>query len=177
MVPEFNAEGLLPCGRFVATAGEVEAALVKADLLAASSTRSQVWADFLAVVDLIRDRRVKVPAAFVSGSFVTNRLDPEDVDASVIIDVSRVTNPKTIASVQSIVANTRTLGLNVDAFLIHWFPDGTEHGRAPAYWEQRGHWDDFWQRYVPNKQDRDFPQRAHAMPKRGYLEVILDGYR
>jgi len=68
------------------------------------------------------------------------------------------------------------LGLQVDAFLIQWHPTGTQLGGDPSYVGQRGTWDDFWQRKVA-KPDRNPPQRAHAMPVRGYLEVIIDGYK
>lgn len=68
------------------------------------------------------------------------------------------------------------LGLQVDAFLIPWHPDGTELGGSPRYATERTRWDDFWQRKVA-KADRNPPQRWHAMPVRGYVEVIIDGYR
>ena len=128
------------------------------------------------MVALVKRRGVPVPAAFVGGSFVTDELSPGDIDAALIIDVSAVTKPATWGIVQRLLANAKTRGLQVDAFAIPWFPDGSEFGGAsPAYQFERGKWDDFWQRKVA-KADRVPPVREHAMPTRGYLEVILDGY-
>lgn len=175
MIPAFEPSGNLPRGRFCTTPDEVSDILVKGVDFTASTTRSDVWDDFLLLVDLIRRKRVRVPAAFVGGGFVTNKLNPKDIDTSLIIDTSKITNLNTLTAVQQIVANTKAQGLKVDAFLIQWSPDGTENGRDPSYLASRGKWDDFWQRDV-EKSDRNPPQRKHAMPVRGYLEVVLDGY-
>ena len=175
MVPDFEQSGNLPRGRFCATVQEVEDILVKGPEFTNSTTRDSVWNDFTLLVDSIRRKRVKVPAAFIGGGFVTKALNPEDIDAAILIDTSRITNPATLAAVQQIVTDPKAAGLKVDAFLIQWYPDGTENGRDPSYLATRGKWDDFWQRDVP-KAERIPPQRSHAMPVRGYLEVILDGY-
>jgi hypothetical protein len=175
VIPAFEATGFLPRGRFCATAQEVENALVKSADFSASATRDAVWSDFLLVVDSIRRKRARLPAAFLGGSFVTNAMDPDDVDAAILIDTSRITSPGTLTAVRQIVSDPKAQGLRVDAFLIQWHPNGTEDGGDPTYLYSRGKWDDFWQRHVP-KADRQPPQRQHAMPVRGYLEVILDGY-
>lgn len=175
MIPEFELNGNLPRGRFCATVKEVQDKLVQGSAFAASTRRDMVWADFLTVVDLIKRKRVRVPAALIGGGFVTSALDPEDVDAAILIDVSRITSRDTLTAVLKIVHDPKAQGLQVDAFLIQWYPDGTEAGGNPSYCTERGKWDDFWQRDVA-KADRGRPERRHAMPVRGYLEVILDGY-
>lgn len=175
MIPEFAESGELPRGRFCTDPDEVEQVLVKADQFTGSGTRSQVWSDFLDVVALVKRKRVRVPAAFISGSFVSTKLDPSDVDTSIIVDVSRVTNPATYQAVLQIARQTKHNQLRVDAFLIPWSPDGSQAGAHPDYPAHRGIWDGFWQRSVP-KSDRSPMMRSHAMPKRGYLEVLLDGY-
>jgi hypothetical protein len=175
LIPDFEQSGNLPRGRFCTTVQEVHDELVKGRGFAASTTRDSVWEDFTLLVDLIRRKRVRVPAAFIGGGFVTKSLNPDDIDAAILIDTSRITNPSTLTAVRQIVSNPKAQGLKVDAFLIQWHPDGTENGRDPSYLASRGKWDDFWQRDVA-KADRVPPQRSHAMPVRGYLEVILDGY-
>lgn len=128
------------------------------------------------LVQLIHDERVRVPAAFIGGGFSTTAMHPSDVDTSLIVDDSRISNPRTYSKVAGLAAGTKTtLGLQLDAFVIPWHPDGTEPGGNPKYFPARGKWDDFWQRKVA-KLDRDPPQRRHAMPVRGYLEVLIDGY-
>jgi hypothetical protein len=177
VIPDFTGEGDLPRGRFCASMEEVEERFVDDDEFEASTTRAQVWSDFTDLIDLIRKKKVRVPAAFLGGSFVTNEPNPSDVDAALFIDTSKISNPATLAAVKKIVADPKTTpGLQVDAFLIQWHPDGTEGGGDPHYLPQRGRWDDFWQRKVL-KADRNPPQRTHSMPVRGYLEVIIDGYR
>ncbi len=149
--------------------------LVAGEAFAASTTREAVWSNFLTVVALIGRKKVRVPAAFVGGSFVTSVIDPSDVDAAIVIDSSRITNPTTLTAVRQIVHEPKSQGLQVDSFLILWSPDGSHGGQEASYLSERGKWDDFWQRSVAKK-DRLPSQRSHAMPKRGYLEVVLDGY-
>ena len=178
MIPALTSEGDLPRGRFCASLNDVETRFVGDAAYDNSTTRSQVWSDFNDLVDLVRRLRVRVPAAFVGGSFITSKIDPSDVDVALFFDQSKITNPGTFANLAQIVDDPKgALGLQVDAFLIPWHPDGTElGGNHPAYATERSRWDDFWQRKVA-KADRNPPQRWHAMPVRGYVEVIIDGYR
>jgi hypothetical protein len=175
LIPDFEQNGNLPRGRFCATAQEVYDVLVKGREFTSSTTRDAIWDDFTLLVDSIKRKRVRTPAAFVGGGFVTKALDPTDIDAAILIDTSRIASPATLSGIHQIVTNSKAAGLKVDAFLIQWHPDGSEDGRDPSYLATRGKWDDFWQRDVA-KADRPFPQRGHSMPVRGYLEVILDGY-
>ena len=175
MIPDFEQSGNLPRGRFVATVQEVYDVLVKGPEFTSSTTRDSIWDDFTLLVDSIKRKRVRVPAAFVGGGFVTKALNPTDIDAALFIDTSRISSATTLTAVHQIATNSNSVGLKVDAFLIQWHPDGSENGGDPSYLATRGKWDDFWQREVA-KADRHPPQRSHSMPVRGYLEVILDGY-
>lgn len=88
---------------------------------------------------------------------------------------------ETLSDLADIVNDPKADGLNVDVFLVLWHPDGTEMGGGGRegqmrYAASRGKWDDFWQRKV-DKADRATPQRSHSMPVRGYVEVVIDGYR
>lgn len=177
-IPQLTSKGDLPRGRFCATMDAVESRFVTDEAYEGSTTREQVWSDFKDVLGLIRRKKVHVPAAFLGGSFVTNTLNPSDVDAALIIDASRITKQQTFTDLAAIVQNPKANGLQVDAFLIQWHPDGTELGGGDtlSYVRERSRWDDFWQRKVA-KADRQPPQRHHSMPIRGYVEVIIDGYR
>ncbi len=176
VIPPLDEHGRLPPGRYRVAQADVEERFIHASEFAASTTRLKVWSDFLTLVGLIRRQRVRTPAAFLGGGFTSDSLDPSDVDASILIDASRVTSAKTWAELDKIMTNYKLQGLHLDAFLIRWFPEG-DQSLVPAYYLcERGKWDDWWQRYVA-KPDRIPPQRHHAMPVRGYLEVILDGYK
>jgi hypothetical protein len=175
MIPAFDSRGLLPPGRYRSTVDEVEATLIDAAAFAASVTRRQVWDDFVAVVDLLHNKRVRVPAAFLGGGFTTSALDPSDIDVTLLFDATRISSPATFAEINKITSNAKATGLKVDAFTIPWWPDHRTGQSQMTYRHDRGKWDDWWQRHVP-KADRHPPQRHHAMPVRGYLEVILDGY-
>lgn len=176
VIPALSEDGWLPRGRFCASLAEVKERFVDDPAFVTSRTRAKVWQDFEAVLALIEQQRVKVPAVFLGGSFLTSTVDPGDIDVAFFVDVSRISNPATLTGVTRTVRGAKLVGLEVDGFLIQWSPDGSQKGAEPSYTDSRGFWDDFWQRFVP-KADRQPPQRQHSMPRRGYLEVIVDGYR
>lgn len=67
----------------------------------------------------------------------------------------------------------QTFQLPVDSYVLEWTPTpgpGVPVG-ARGYLEQRGYWDDLWVRV------KDTDDRLDSIPRRGYLEVIVDGYR
>lgn len=175
VIPTLEASGLLPPGRFRTTVDEVEARFVTSAEFASSATREDVWQNFLELVALIKKLRVRVPAAWIGGSFTTASLDPPDADVSILIDRSKISSTDTYPKVLRLVGNTKKQGLALDAFVIQWWPEGDDTRIPSGYLLERGKWDDFWQRHVP-KAERVPAQRHHAMPVRGYLEVILDGY-
>jgi hypothetical protein len=165
----------LPPGRFSCTTDEVEAHFVHDAAFASSKTRRTLFDDFLSVADLIRRKRVRVPAAFLGGGFTSSSVDPSDVDACYVIDVSRIVREQTFQEVYRIVVEAPKNGIRVDGFLIPWDAQGEQRPISTEYLLSRGRWDDWWQRFVPKPQ-RVPPQRHHSFPVRGYLEVLLDGY-
>ena len=176
-IPPLTSSGDLPRGRFCASVAEFEKRFVADGAYEGSTTREQVWTDFNDLVDLIRLLKVRIPAVFVGGGFVTSSLNPTDIDAAIFVDTSKIARPETFGRIADYVSDPKMdRGLRVDAFVIPWHPDGTQHGGHREYLPARGSWDDFWQRKVA-KDDRHPPQRWHAMPVRGYVEVIIDGYR
>lgn len=176
-IPALTTSGDLPRGRYCASVDDFEKRFVTDPAYEESKTRTQVWSDFNDLVELIKRLRVRVPAAFIGGGFVTATVDPSDIDAALFIDMSKITKPETFEAVAEYVDDPKNdRGLQFDAFLIPWHPTGTQEGGHPQYLPARGTWDDFWQRKVA-KADRDPHQRSHAMPVRGYVEVIVDGYK
>lgn len=176
MIPAFDSGGTLPIGRFSCDLTEAKAALVDDREFEESSSRETLWALFENAINKIGNIRCKIPSVFLSGSFVTNRVDPKDIDVAFVIDFSKIQSDKTVGSLNQIFKVFHEDGY-VDGYYIPWHPIGnsTLDPISSAYFRERGKWDDFWQRNVA-KVDRDPFQRHHAFPKRGYLEVIIDGY-
>lgn len=180
MIPSLESSGLLPRGRFVCGLDDVERRFVSAAEYEGSATRADVWDDFLFLLAFLR-RRSSVPAVFVAGSFVTDKIDPADIDASPLIDKASVQHEGTWGVINKALAyaqqrqpvNKRVL--RVDAFLIPWDCQPEQTQTDSGYLLQRGNWDDWWQRSVP-KDRRTPPSRIHGLPVAGYLEVIVDGY-
>ncbi|KUG54981.1 hypothetical protein AVL60_01190 [Kocuria palustris] len=107
--------------------------------------------------------------------------EPDDIDCVYLIDVERAqVHPGSQAEkLLSVVSNNQTrdvLRLRIDSFVIPWRPfHGQPSPEAAAYLKQRGYWDDFWGR---TRAADDSPQelRLSSTPRRGYLEVMIDGY-
>lgn len=176
MIPAFTDQDRLPIGRFQCDFADAQTALLDEPRFLASQTRGTLWIELSAAVTKFRDIRCKIPSIFLSGSFVTGKIDPTDVDAVFLVDFSTIHSPATIDSLWKLVKmlNTRT---KVQAFVIPWWPteDAQVDPIALEYYQTRGKWDDFWQRDVA-KPDRNPFLRHHAFPERGYLEVVIDGY-
>lgn len=65
MIPALSEDGWLPRGRFCASLAEVKERFVDDPAFVTSRTRAKVWQDFEAVLALIEQQRVKVPAVFL----------------------------------------------------------------------------------------------------------------
>jgi hypothetical protein len=175
--PNFNpVTGNLPRGRWVFTLADAEARFVCGPEFATSDRRKEVWSDFRTALAAIGSLKIKVPSVFIGGTFATNKIDPSDIDATFIVDRSAIRNPATYGRLVQFVGGLRHSGLNVDGFLLLWDAEGDESLMDPGYLNARGKWDDWWQRDVAKGQ-RGTPVRAHSLPKRGYIEVEVDGYR
>ena len=176
MIPAFINQDRLPIGRFQCDLAAVESALVHDARFDSSQARKSLWIEFSAALSKFHGIRCKIPAVFLSGSFVTAKIDPDDVDVVFLIDFSTLHSPATFAALGKLVQmlNSTT---KIHAFVIPWYPSGptTPAQMRVDYFYERGRWDDFWQRDVA-KPDRVPFVRDHAFPRRGYLEVLIDGY-
>lgn len=180
--------GHLPRGRHRVTEADVKAAFVDHAQFGDSATRSEVWEEYETGRDLLR-RRVRIHAVWIGGSFLTSKVDPNDMDALFIVsarDYGKLDGRgKTI--VDSFRPKVGALGKPVrshalkrlDSFLLMWFPWSPfepNGGAQGAYAVDRGYWDDWWQRDRYNKPDGQPPHWMDAIPTRGYLEVELDAF-
>ncbi len=78
MIPDFNDDGYLPPGIHAATVDEISARFGQESELRQAQMESLQW-----LVDLAR--RSGVERIVVNGSFVTDKLEPNDVDCVLLI--------------------------------------------------------------------------------------------
>lgn len=78
MIPEFDSEGYLPAGLHLATTEEIDLRFGKESELRQVQMESLGWAIELA-------KRVGAERFVVNGSFVTDKLEPNDVDCVMLL--------------------------------------------------------------------------------------------
>jgi hypothetical protein len=78
MIPEFDGEGYLPPGLHLATLKEISARFGRESELRRVQVESLLW-----MVDLAR--RAGILRIVVNGSFVTDKLEPNDIDCVLLI--------------------------------------------------------------------------------------------
>lgn len=187
MIPAIQAgSDALDVGRHPATIAEIEARFVTHPDFAGSTTRADIWQEWLVATSYLR-AQVPVIAAWIGGSFTTTKLNPGDIDCTYLIDhqeAALATSDPARAGVlaQFSVPNTirSALGWRVDHYVCVWrdVPNPGVVPRTAPEWEYyriRGHWDDWWQRRRMSAAGAVFT-RDDTLPRRGYLEVMLDGY-
>lgn len=166
----------LPHGRWACTLADVEASFVTGH----GPERAAIWLDWLKALALLKQLVGTVPAAWLSGSFLSSKLVPGDLDSVFVVDAADLMAAHQALSPQewSVVVDlaqggAKTNGLNVDSFILEWWPTATPLDNAPAeYYKRRGYWDDLW---VRAKDPTD--ARLDSIPRRGYVEVMIDGYK
>jgi len=184
VVPSLDLQtGLLPLGRHVCTADEVEIAFVKDTSFSGSATRAAIWNDWNDALATLQSA-VTVHAAWIGGSFTTSKLDPEDIDVTFIIngtDMRQRSAPeqRIITVFDGRHQVEAVLGLKVDSYVIPWecLPQpapGLSYVQDYYLWV-RGYWDDWWQRARQTPKGSP-PLPDDALPRRGYLEVLASDY-
>ena len=186
-VPDLVA-GRLPLGRHPASLDEVESAFVGAPAYSGSTTRQGLWTEFALGLATLRSP-VTVHAVWISGSFITDKLDPADIDATFLVNANqrynhiadgdrRVVDSFLIQTDPATGERFRPHGLRIDSFVLDWGPYHGDPRTDPGYhgytmW--RGYWDDFWLRERTDAKEAPFVA-ADSVPRRGYVEVSLDVY-
>lgn len=174
---------LLP-GRTRCSVAEFEQAFVHDPRFAGSSCRAALFGQWTDSVNLLRNVVGHVCAAWIGGSFLSAKLDPGDIDSVYVIedatiDTSCASDPQRQRLLAAFAQNQLgALGWNIDSFILAWRVNAHPAPQSPddaSYLQNRGYWDDFWQRRRSGPKGAT-PVRADALPLRGYLEVILDGF-
>nr|WP_138733093.1 hypothetical protein [Modestobacter excelsi] len=148
----------------------------------ASASRQSIWAQWHEAAAALR-AVVPVCAAWVGGSFLSQEMEPKDIDCVWIVDeglLDEVRQDPDARQYISLFANglIRRDDMRVDCRIMHWRPRPgieMEDARDQDYAMWRGYWDDFWQR-VRNGPEGAPRTRAETLPRRGYVEVVLDGF-
>lgn len=170
----FNDLGCLPMGRHVVTMEEARSYSGLPD----PSHRQALWDDFETLTSQVRGAVGRVPACWLGGSYFTDKTQPGDIDVVYLLDYEDVVACDDEAKkFLNFLRGKRVktyLGLQIDGFFIPWWPaSGPGAGSADRgvhYLQSRGYWDDLWSRL------RDDEPLVDGLPRRGYLEVIVDGY-
>lgn len=183
MLPQLDsATGLLPLGRHHVSLASVKSRFVDAPEFVTSASRPVIWEHFESAVGELQ-RILPVAYVWIAGSFITNKPEPDDLDLVFWCEdrfVHAVSDPKDRMILQVVAQNhlRRTTGLRLDTRIAHWHvhPEAASM-RTPeydAYVSLRGYWDDFWLRRRSGAKT-DPPVRNDALPRAGYLEIMLDG--
>lgn len=178
--------GCLPLGRYLCTLDEVQAAFVDAAWAAGSSTRPEIWDHFGEARTMLTDQFGEdiVGLVWIGGSFTTDKLDPDDIDTTFLIepkafaDLSNNQKQKLLRFGHKNRLREKT-GLRVEPFLLVQrrvampFKTASLNAEEIGYFEKRGMWDDWWLRNCSSVDKDEEPTVADSAPVRGYLEVML----
>lgn len=188
MIPPLDPHtSYLPLGRYGCTFDELKSRFVDDQSFAASTTRSDIYKDFWEAARMLEALVPNfIEAVWIGGSFVTGRLDPDDIDCTFVVNAPvfrTLSNAKKdkIRTFNKKNAIRSKTGLRVETFLLMREPLAMPWGRtglnadAIEYVSVRGAWDDWWLRTRTNPDKDADPVVEDAEPKRGYLEVLWDG--
>lgn len=178
MLPEVEEQtGALPSGRY-----RVDPETFRARFGTSNARREELWTHWETATGILRSH-VPVCAAWIGGSYLTSKPDPGDIDCVYLIDSAVMANASEEASrilwafaSGNIVKDH--LGLELDTFVLQWEASATPLRSNPevrSYHETRGYWDDLWSKMRSGPRGSS-PTRVDSHPRRGYVEVILDGY-
>jgi hypothetical protein len=191
MMPSFDLEtGHLPVGRYSCTPEEAQDQLVADPRFANSRTRAELWRNlekYLAQFFALEDKYADVLPAplldrvWLGGSFVSAKLDPRNVDATLIVNQEARTALRGKPGVglfarsrDSVLAEYKVsrLFLNYEP-VVHVFRLNEMEDSERNYLAGRGAWDDWWQRRRGDGKPEG-PTVETCAPRRGYLEVAFE---
>jgi hypothetical protein len=118
--------------------------------------------------------------AWLSGSFLSPKAEPDDVDCVYVVPAPGIEalsgRDRRVFGLFSWNRLRAETGLRVDAFVLPWplIPGVDRKPQDSVYHQDRGYWDDLWQRRRSGPKDSPSPPED-ALPRRGYVEVVLDG--
>lgn len=187
--------GFPPPGRVRMNWDEAHTALVANPAFGASTTRADLWdqlASYLTqFAEVIETNRRDVVGdglihhLWLGGSFVSTKVDPQNIDVAVCIDddVRERFKGRPGSKFLREHAFNRTKvshqfkGLSPVEIpytqVASVFQRGMLGARELGYLQARGAWDDWWQRCRDHSAPSGAPSAATTPARRGYLEVVL----
>lgn len=178
LLPELEDHSdALPSGRY-----KVTPEVLEAQFGSSTPRRKELWNHWETATNLLRSH-IPVCAGWIGGSYLTTKDEPGDIDCVYIVDAAHIEaatdDVKRLLQAFASKDFLKTqLGLQLDTFVLNWHASATPRRSNPDvryYHEMRGYWDDLWSKMRSGAQGDD-PTRLDAHPRRGYVEVILDGY-
>ncbi|MFF0409918.1 DUF6932 family protein [Kitasatospora sp. NPDC004745] len=193
MVPEWGDNGFLSPGRYRVDPETAERLLVSDARFEGSRTRRQLWdglesylSRFFELEDRHRDAVGSlslVHALWLGGSYVSTKLDPQNIDLTVLIDERAVASMHGLAGTRWLTSafsrKARLAEFGVSPLRVGYRPIASVfraeqlEPSEQEYLRERGAWDDWWQRCRIDGVDKTEPTVESAAPRRGYLEVTL----
>jgi hypothetical protein len=191
MMPTFDLEsGHLPLGRFSCSPEDARAVLVEDPRFKNSQTRAEIWKNFeryLALFFALEEKYADVlpmpllDRMWLGGSFVSAKLDPRNVDATLHINqaAKEAIKGKPGAGIftrsrESVLEEYKVSRLFLDYEpVVHVFRLDQMEESQKNYLAGRGAWDDWWQRRR-GAGEREAPTLETCPPRRGYLEVVFE---
>ncbi|MFJ9798338.1 DUF6932 family protein [Streptomyces sp. NPDC101145] len=193
VVPAWGDEGFLPPGRYRLDPDWAEQMLVRDERFRDSDTRQQLWSGletYLSRFFELEDRHRSVVgevqlvhAIWLGGSYVSTKLNPHNIDLTVLIDEEAAAAMRGLEGTRWLSSafnrKARLAELGVSPLRVGYRPIVSVfraerlEPENQAYLRERGAWDDWWQRCRPNGVDKTEPTLDTVAPRRGYLEVTL----
>lgn len=127
---------------------------------------------------------VPICSLWIGGSYLSDKERPNDIDAVMLIDgenIDRLTDSgeRRLVTTEGLHEFCSELGLSVDVSLHAWRALPSVAELTDADWQllqDRGFWDDLWQR-VRSVPKGSRSTRLCSLPRRGYVEVLIDGFK
>jgi hypothetical protein len=168
--------GALPAGRYRVTQEHFQ------QRFASTPRRQELWGHWVTATELLRSH-VDICAAWIGGSYLTDKPEPGDIDCVYIVDSHSIETANDEAKrVLEAFARQDVIrqltGLELDTFILQWEASSTpsrSHPDVRSYHEIRGYWDDLWSKMRSGQKGGE-PTRLDSHPRRGYVEVLLDGF-
>lgn len=187
MIPPLDPlTGLLPAGRYLASADEVRSTFVSAHAFSASESRPNLWEQWMTHVRLLEALIGREPRVWMAGSFVSSKLDPSDVDVFYGFDAEAfdALDSEDLVYVEQLCTRESCIkhfNLRIDAYFTR-LPDHLPvddlrpqrmGGRNLQAFQSLGLYDEIWQRARRILPTGSAGVATQDLTRRGYLEVQL----
>ncbi|MFF9329459.1 DUF6932 family protein [Streptomyces sp. NPDC014776] len=171
------ATGLLPPGRYAATLDELYSTLV---VSTGSAIRREIWEEWSTHRTMVETQVGEISRMWVGGSFVSNKLDPSDVDVTYLVSAHHydALDQETLVDLDDLTDAgwCADVGMRVDALILRLPKRLPVSQMAPRLLDREtsesfrdlGLYDEVCQAIKP--------PAAHSVPselRRGYVEVLL----